>query len=246
MTEQKAFIKNLEIYYKVIGGGEKTLLVLHGWGSKSANWAETAELISKKGVKVIIPDLPGFGKSNKPPYAWNFDEYCLFLKEFTDNLKIEKFCLLGHSFGGALAIKFSLKFPELLNKLFLVSAACVRRKTLKKKILFIISKTFKIFSFVPLIKKAFYKFVVKSDYPSTKGFMRKTYLNIIGEDLTPILENITIPTIIIWGKKDNVTPLRQAELIKSKIKNSKLVVIPQGTHDLERQMPKELAKNITC
>jgi len=246
MTEQKAFIKNLEIYYKVIGEGEKTLLILHGWNSKSANWQKTAELISKKRVRVIIPDLPGFGKSNKPPYAWNIDEYCSFIKEFADYLKINKFYLLGHSFGASLAIKFSLKFPQRLNKLFLVSAACIRRKTLKKKILFLISKVFKIFSFVPLIKKAFYKFIVKSDYLSTKGFMRKTYLNIIGEDLTPILEQIAVPTIIIWGEKDNVTPLRQAELIKSKIKNSKLIIIPQGTHDLERQMPEELVKNITC
>jgi len=246
MIEQKAFIKNLEIYYKVIGEGEKTLLILHGWGSKSANWHKTAELISKKKVKVIIPDLPGFGKSNKPPYVWNFDEYCTFLKEFTDYLKIDRFCLLGHSFGGALAIKFSFKFPQKIIKLFLVSAACIRKKTLKKKALFIVSKIFKIFSFVPMIKKAFYKFIVKSDYPATKGFMRKTYLNIIREDLTPIFEHIKVPTTIIWGEKDNVTPLKQAELIKSKIKNSKLIIIPQGTHDLERQMPEELVKNITC
>ena len=99
---------------------------------------------------------------------------------------------------------------------------------------------------MPLIKKAFYKFIVKSDYPTTRGFMRKTYLNIIGEDLTPILEQITIPTIIIWGEKDNVTPLKQAKLINLKVKKSKLIIVPQGAHDLERQMPKELAKNITC
>jgi pimeloyl-ACP methyl ester carboxylesterase len=246
MIEQKAFIKNLEIYYKVVGEGEKTLLILHGWGSKSANWLKTAELIAKRKIRVIIPDLPGFGKSNKPPYVWNLDEYCSFLKEFTDYLKLDKFCLLGHSFGGALAIKFSLKFSQRINKLFLVSAACIRRKTLKKKVLFIISKVFKIFSFLPIIKKAFYKFIVRSDYPSTKGFMRKTYLNIIREDLSPLLDRVSVPTVLIWGDKDKITPLNQGELIKSKIKKSRLVVIPDGTHDIERHMPEQLAKNVLC
>jgi pimeloyl-ACP methyl ester carboxylesterase len=246
MADQKAFIKNLEIYYKVIGEGDKTLLILHGWGSKSNNWLKTAEFIAKKKVKVIIPDLPGFGKSNKPPYVWNFDEYCSFVKEFADYLKLDKFCLLGHSFGGALAIKFSLKFPRKVSKLFLVSAACIRRKTFKKKALFVISKVFKIFSFVPVIKKAFYKFVVKSDYPSTKGFMRKTYINIIKEDLTPSLDRVSVPTTLIWGDRDNVTPLDQAELIKSKIKRSKLIVVAGGTHDLERTMSEALAKNVSC
>ncbi len=246
MIEQKVFIKNLEIYYKVVGEGEKTLLILHGWGSKKANWLDTAELISKKGIKVIVPDLPGFGNSNKPPYVWDFDEYCSFVKEFADNLRIDRFCLLGHSFGGALAVKFTLKYPEKVKKLFLVAAACIRKKTLKKRILFVVSKVFKVFSFFPIIKKAFYKFIVKSDYLSTKGFMRKTYLNIIEEDLTPSLERITVPTILIWGEKDNITPLDQAELIKSKIKKSKLIIIPGGTHDLERTMSKELAKSVTC
>lgn len=246
MIEQKAFIKNLEIYYKVIGEGEKTLLILHGWGSKSTAWQKTAELIAKKGVKVIIPDLPGFGKSNKPPYVWSLDEYCSFVKEFTDYLKLDKFCLLGHSFGGSLAVKISLRFPDKINKLFLVAAACIRKKTLKKRILFVISKIFKIFSFIPVIKKAFYKFIVKSDYPNIKGFMKKTYLNIIKEDLTDKLKNVIVPTTIIWGENDNVTSLKQGRLINSEIKKSKLIIIPKGAHDLERQMPETLANNILC
>jgi len=251
MLDSKIFVKNLEIFYKVVGEGNplptgRQVLILHGWGSKSDYWLKTAQLMAKRGVKVIIPDLPGFGKSNKPPWPWNLDEYCFFIKEFADSLGLKDFYLLGHSFGGSLAAKLALKYPKRITKLFLVGAACIRKKTFKKKVLLVFSKVFKIFSYIPLFKKAFYKFVVKSDYPNTKGFMKKTYLNIIKEDLINSLEKINIPTIIIWGENDNVIPLKYGQLINSKIKNSKLIVIPHGTHDLERKIPSILAKKILC
>lgn len=242
MQDLKIFVKNLEIYYKTIGEG-KPFLILHGWGSKSDYWLKIGELLAKKGVKVIIPDLPGFGKSNRPPWPWNLDEYCSFVKEFKESLNLGECYLLGHSFGGALAAKYAIKCGG-ISKLFLVGAAIIRKRTIKKKIIFLISKIFKPLSHVPLLKKAFYKFIVKSDYPLTKGFMRKTYLNIIKEDLTSDLGKIKIPTVIIWGDNDVILPVEQGKIINSKIKGSKLIVIKQGSHDLERKMPELLAKKI--
>ena len=136
-------INGLKINYRIIGEG-KPFLILHGWGSQSAKWQKVGELLTSKGLKVIIPDLPGFGESEKPKTVWNLDDYCNFVREFIDFLNLDKFYLLGHSFGGALAVKCSLRFPEKIDKLFLVGAACVRRKSFKVKFLKIISKIFKI------------------------------------------------------------------------------------------------------
>jgi len=251
MTEQKAYIKNLEIYYKIMGergtlpAGRQALLILHGWGSKSDNWVEAGELISKKGFKVIVPDLPGFGKSNKPPVPWTLDDYCSFVEDLAARLGLKKFYLLGHSFGGAVAVKYALKNPEKVDKMFLAGAACIRRKTFKKKALFVFSKVFKIFGFIPLLKKAFYRFFVKSDYPLTKGLMRKTYLNVIKENLSKDIESVRVQTVIIWGQEDNVVPLKYAKEINSKIKGSQLIVIQGAGHDLERRFPKALAEKIS-
>jgi len=238
--ENKTFVKNLEINYKIMGEG-KPFLILHGWGSKNDNWKEVAEKLK---VKVIIPDLPGFGQSSKLPAPWSIDDYCSFVDDFVKSLELDQFYLLGHSFGGTIAAKYSLINPNKIKKLFLVGASCIREKTVKKRALFIFSKIFKLFSYIPLFKKAFYKFVVKSDYPTTKGFMRKTYLNVIKKDLSEEIKNIKISTVIIWGDKDNVVPLKYGKLINSKIKNSKLIIIPEGSHDLERKMPKELSEII--
>ena len=244
MIEKKAIIKNLEINYKILGEG-RPLLILHGWGSRSDNWQRVGELLAEKGIKVIIPDLPGFGKSDRSKKVWSLDDYCDFVQEFIKNLGLEKFSLLGHSFGGSLSIKLSLRFPEKIDRLYLVSAACFRRKSIKKRILFVIAKIFKIFSFIPFLRKAFYKFIVrKSDYSYTDGIMREIYLKVIKQDLSDILEKIKVPTNIIWGEKDNITPLKQARIVNQKIKNSKLIVIPGADHDINTKYPEKLAKAI--
>ncbi len=223
----------------------KTLVILHGWGSSKEKWQKVKENLENNEVNVIIPDLPGFKEKNKIDRPWNLDDYVNWLEDFSQNN--EKFFLLGHSFGGAVALKFTLKHPQKVEKLFLVAASCIRRKTLKKGILAKISKIFKAFSFLPgfsILRKVFYRVFLKSDYPYTKGFMKETYLNIISEDLSGILPLIRPPTVIIWGNKDEATPIKDAHIIKDKIKNSELIVIPGGTHDLERKMPEKLSQTI--
>jgi len=231
-------IKGLKTNYKALGEG-KPLLILHGWGSRSDNWQKVGETLAKNGIKVIIPDLPGFGQSDKPQTAWDLDDYCDFVEEFVKVLNLDKFYLLGHSFGGVLALKLSLRAPEKVAKLFLVSAACIRKKTFKNKLFKFLSKFIKIKT--PFLRKVFYR---KSDYLSTQGVMRDTYLKIIAEDLLNILSQVQADTIIIWGKEDSITPISDARKINSKIKNSKLEILSGFDHDLNLKGPEELAEAI--
>lgn len=238
-------INGLKINYRTIGEG-RPLLILHGWGSQSAKWQRVGEILAEKGIKTIIPDLPGFRESEKPKTAWDLDDYCDFVREFIDFLKLEKFYLLGHSFGGEVAIKYSLRCPEKIDRLFLVAASCLRTRNLKKKLLYIISKIFKIFSFSPFLRKVFYRFIVgKSDYLSIKGVMRDTYLKVIAEDLSSLLSKVQVPTVIIWGEKDDITPLRDAYKINSKIQNSKLEIISGAKHNLHLETPEKLGDRVS-
>jgi len=232
-------VKGLKINYLVMGEG-KPLLILHGWGSKSANWKKVAEMLIGRGVKVIIPDLPGFGESQPPKTVWGLDDYADFVRKFSKKTNLKDFYLLGHSFGGAVAVKYAINFPP--KKLFLVSAACFRKSSFRKRTLRLLAKLFKVFSFIPYARKAFYKFIVKrSDYPYAQGVMKQIYLEAIKQDIGNILDLIKVPTVIIWGDKDKVTPLVQAHLIKDKIKNSKLNIIPNADHDLNYRNSTELA-----
>ena len=96
-----------------------------------------------------------------------------------------------------------------------------------------------------LVRKAFYKFIIKkSDYIYTKGIMKETYLKIISEDLSCHLSFIKVPTVIIWGDKDESTPVKNAYFINQKIKNSKLVIISGAGHNLNQKEPEILVKEV--
>ncbi|MBM3206006.1 MAG: alpha/beta hydrolase [Candidatus Staskawiczbacteria bacterium] len=255
MTEKEIIIKGLKTNYKVFDGSRvggqisESMLILHGWGSNSDRWQQVSdELFSK--FTVVVPDIPGFGKSDVPKEAWCLDNYVEWLLEFTNNVPelSSEFSLLGHSFGGALASKYSIKYAQKVKKLFLVSAAIVRKNAGVKKILYKIAKTVKIFSFLPLysqFRKAVYKFIIrKSDYTYQNGIMKETYLKIILEDLSYKIGFIKVPVVIIWGDKDTSTPYDQATFINKRIFNSKLFVISGAEHALNTKFPKELSQNI--
>lgn len=255
MIERQVFIKGLEVNYKIFKQSQPRqagipFLILHGWGSGSDKWQKVGELLAEKNFKVIIPDLPGFGKSQEPKNAWNLDSYVDFVYDFSNSLPELKneFFLVGHSFSGALASKFAIKYNQKVKKLFLVSAACIREKTLKKQVLEKISKLFKLLSFLPFYefaRKIFYKFVVGGyDYLNVKSSMKETFLNIISENVSNNLPFIRVPTIIIWGDKDALTPLRHAEIISKKIENSKLIVVKEAKHALQISSPEILSEKI--
>ncbi len=223
-------------------------MILHGWGSNSLRWQSAGELISQYGYRVIIPDLPGFGESESLSEPWDTDNYADFAEKFISYFDLKDFYLLGHSFGGAIAVKISIKHAQDIKKLFLVSAALIRKKTAKKNFFSKAAKVAKLFRFLPhygLIRKAVYKFIIrKSDYAYVEGVMKKTYLNIISEDLSLRLPFIKTPVLIIWGNKDEATPVEQCYFIHEQIKNSKLELVMDAGHDLNVKKPELLVEAI--
>lgn len=240
-------INGIKTNYQEFGNG-KPFLILHGWGSNADRWVEVAENIAKNGYKVIVPDLPGFGKSDALQVPWNSNKYVAWIEQFIKELKLGDFYLLGHSFGGALAAKVSVKHAQEVKKLFLVSAAIVRKKTAKKDFSSKVAKAVKVFYFLPLyplFRKAIYKFIIrKSDYMYVEGIMKETYLNVIAEDVSFHTSFIRVPTVIIWGEKDDATPIENGRTVASQIKNSTFVAIPDVGHDLNRKQPEILAEKV--
>lgn len=98
----------------------KTVVLLHGKNFNGAYWKTTIEALTKEGYRVVVPDQIGFGKSSKPTdYQYTFQQLAQNTKAVLDELKINKVYLLGHSMGGMVATRFSLMFPETVEKLIL-------------------------------------------------------------------------------------------------------------------------------
>src|SRR3972149_8626927 len=129
MYQEKLIVINgIETNYKIAGKGDD-VLILHGWGGSSDSWIAIQGSLVKKGYRVIVPDLPGFGKSKTPSAVWGVGDYAKWVNEFLIRLygkKENKFFLIGHSFGGRLSVRYAVNSPERLKKLILVASAGIK------------------------------------------------------------------------------------------------------------------------
>lgn len=242
--EKKINIDGLNINYKSAGFGP-AVLILHGWGAGSDSWLKVQEILARKGYKVIVPDFPGFGKSSEPSSVLGVGDYSEWLRSFAEEVIGEPVFLLGHSFGGRVAIKFVSKYPEKVKKLILCASAGIKPQlTLKQKIFSRLVKIKKVETQSLLAKKVFYSLLGQKDYYQAKGVMKETFKKVIEEDLLIELSRIKVKTLLVWGKKDRMVPVKYAYIFHEKIKNSELKIYPDMDHRPHREVPEKLSETI--
>lgn len=252
MQEKYLEIKDICVRYKVSGSGEP-LLMLHGWGGSADSFdmlieeLEAGEL-EAKGYRIIVPDFPGFGKTEAPDEVWDVNRYRDFVFKFMDVLEIERFFLLTHSFGGRVAIKMAVAFPERIRKMILCASSGIKPKLKWKRKIF---KSFAMFgksifslpllrNFAGFMRKILYKLVGSGDYAKLSGFMKKTFQNVISEDLTSLLSDIQVPTELVWGTLDHKTPLSDGKIMETKIPHARLHIFEGVRHGVHKEVPKKI------
>jgi pimeloyl-ACP methyl ester carboxylesterase len=248
INEKEILINNLRINYKIAGEGEP-LLILHGWDGSSNSWVDVQKILASQGLKVIVLDLPGFGKSKSPFYPWGVADYSELVLKFINKIGLEKVNLMGHSFGGRIAIKFAVSHPEKLKKLILCASAGVKHPlTLSQLIILKISIVGNFFFSKRPLKRLkdiaqnfFYTFLRHKDYIKAKGVMKETLKKVLEEDLKPELFQIKANTLLIWGEKDKAVPLEDAHLMKKSIPQSFLEIIPGASHTPNLEVPEKVA-----
>lgn len=241
----KFFQKQLTIndllinYYACSGSKSPVLLFLHGWRADGQVWFPLLEnFVGENSVYCL--DLPGFGKSELPREPYGVEDYSKIISGFISKLGLENVVVIGHSFGGRIAIKLASKNPDFLRGstsltikgIVLVDSAGFVDRTLPNKLKKIIAKLlkpiFKLTSFHGL-RKSIYRFIGSEDYVATPQ-LRGIYLNVIGEDLSEDMKRIDVPTKIIWGDKDKETPVSSAHKMKNLIHDSELVILNGAGH----------------
>ena len=220
----KITINNLNINYIQYGEG-KDIILLHGWGQNIEMMKPLGDNFSNR-FRITILDLPGFGESEEPHETWTIDKYELFLEEFTKKLKIKKPIVIGHSFGGRLAIRYSARNP--IEKLVLFGSPCIRiseELPLYVKIL----KGLKKLPGMNNIGEYMKKYIGSRDYKAASPIMRQTLVEVVNEDLSKYAREIEEPTLLIWGDRDTEAPLNEAKELEKIMIDAALIVLP-GTH----------------
>jgi len=233
------------------GSGTK-VLVLHGWGSSSEPWEPLAQLLVKQGFEVIVPDLPGFGGSEPPKEVWGIDDYASFIQSFCTELRIAKCHVIAHSFGGRVALRLASTEAIGIDRLILCSSAGLRpsdlRSRLKRLVFYVLSKSGKAAARLPLLtgfqpaaRRILYRGAGEHDYEKAPGVMKDVFIRVVSEDMAGDLPLVGVPTLLIWGENDRLTPIRDGRCMHRLLSGSSLYVIPGTGHNAYRDLPEETA-----
>lgn len=214
------------------------IILLHGWGNNIASWSQNIEPLRNAGFDVINMELPGFDLA-EPNFAWGVPEYAKYVHSRIKKMGIEGQCILmGHSFGGRIAIYLASQYPNEVCKLVLTDAAGVENRFTPKIIAVrIMSFGFKLLDKVPVIRNLSGKLrqfvfgrTASSNYKKASPMMREVLKKVVAINLKSRLKHIKATTLIIWGDKDTITTSHEARTLHKGIKNSKLVWIEGAQH----------------
>ena len=226
-------VDGLTVRCRTAGTGSSVLL-LHGWGGSMDSMATISNELTKT-YTVYSVDLPGHGRSDLPPKPWGTPEFTSCVLRVMDLLDLQSPDIVGHSFGGRLAIHLAALHPERVGRLVLVdSAGVIPPRRLKYRIRVGVAKFAKFLSRYggPLGQKFrnyVYGKVASKDYISA-GPLRDSLVRVVNEDLTPLMPHINKPTLLVWGRNDEDTPVSSALTMQKLITGAQLVVLENAGH----------------
>lgn len=244
----QVIVDSLLTHYETHGKG-KLVLLLHGWGDTAAGLRGLQTELAKK-HKVIALDLPGFGGSQAPETAWGLDDYAYFVDHFLAKIEAKKLkAILGHSNGGAIAIRGMARGWLSADKLVLLASAGIRGEYKGRvKALRMITKAGKALT-APLPKSV--KEKLRGKVYKTVGsdmlvaeHLQETFKKVVTDDVRVDALHLTLPTLIVYGDKDESTPLRYGKMFHEAIKGSQLEVIAGAGHFVHTDEPEKVTKAI--
>lgn len=215
-------IDNLKIHALEEGDGQHMLL-LHGWGC-SVKLMQPIFDYYKQYYHVVMLDLPGFGESEQPHQVWLIDDYVLFIRHVLEYYNMcDQPIMIAHSFGARIALRYALKYE--VFKLVLTGAAGI--KDHHNLMYYLRVYTYKL---LKRINANYANKMGSQDYKDSNAIMRGILVRAVNEDITPLLHQIKVETLLIFGSKDNQTPLWMGKRMAKEMPNATLIVFQGDDH----------------
>jgi pimeloyl-ACP methyl ester carboxylesterase len=232
-----------------------TVLLVHGLGSNAhRDWRKVIPALAAQ-YRVVVLDLPGFGESPAPPQGYSFESLSAALVEVLDRDSVDRAHVIGHSLGGAVSLYFAHAYPQRVQRLVLVDVAGILLKSVYVHHVSRVSTPEVGFSPLDklmnrvddringvsrhILQHLENKFDFSSwlaDNPEVRvpllGRFTQTdaALGLIEHDFTRAIRETRLPTTIIWGRNDDVSPIRVGKLLAGRMPDARLRVIERAGH----------------
>jgi pimeloyl-ACP methyl ester carboxylesterase len=243
-------VAGIRMHYLAEGpaGGQPVVLV-HRLGSRAEDWADLAPYLVRAGYRVYVPDLPGYGRSQKPPdFSYSIHDEAAIVASFLDALGLKQVDLGGWSMGGGIAQHVAFDHPNRIRKLMLFDAAGLNEPVVFDTRLFTPENAEQLSQFEALLSPhpvEAPRFITRDilKYFQRNGWVIKRAMASIltRKDATDaILPQLKMPVLIVWGAEDRILPVSQGETMHRLVPQSELDIVPGCGH----LAPKECAVEV--
>jgi len=254
MKEKFITINGNNIRYLESGNSEKTIVLVHGLGASAERYEYVIPEFSKH-YRVIVPDLIGFGYSDKPLVDYTTEFFADFLSSFLKKLDLNKINIIGSSLGGQITAKYVSTHSDNIDHLVLVSPSGIMKSSTPALDAYVMAA---LYPDLEVAKNAFQMmaggtrqvnqkviedFVKRMKLPNAKMAFMSTLLGLKNAELiTKSLKKISVPTLIIWGEHDPVIPIQYADDFVSSIQDCRFYMMDNSGHTPYVDDPKRFSQ----
>lgn len=237
---RSAQVAGYRVHYLAEGpSGGPVVVLVHGLGGRADDWRELAPWLAKAGFRVYMPDLPGYGRSEKPAdFSYSVPDEGGVVVGFLDALGLKQVDLGGWSMGGWIAQKIAFEHPERVRRLMLFDSAGIYQKPDWDTGLFTPKTAAELdqleallMPHTPKVPAFIERDILRHSRKNAWVIHRAMGTMLTGRDATDsLLPQLRMPVLIVWGGEDHITPVSQGEKIHQLVPQSQLEVFPGCGH----------------
>jgi pimeloyl-ACP methyl ester carboxylesterase len=254
VANREVTVRGIRVHYEVEGpAGGPAVVLIHGLGGRAEDWRNLAPYIARAGFRLYLPDLPGYGRSEKPTdFSYSVRDEADVVVGFLDALGLKQVDLGGWSMGGAIVQHVAADHPERVRRLMLFDSAG----------LFVLP-AWKVELFTPQSAAELDQlYALLMPNPSKiPGFVARDILRVsderawiihralatmlTGRDATDkLLPELKMPVLIVWGGEDRIMPVSQGETMHGLVQESEIDVVPGCGHLAPGQCAPQMERQV--
>jgi pimeloyl-ACP methyl ester carboxylesterase len=254
MDEKFVTVNRNKIRYLEDGKSDQNILLLHGLGGYAERWSNAMPFLAKK-FHLYVPDMIGYGQSDKPTADYTPEYFVKFVFDFMEAVGIKNTVMMGTSLGGQVVIECAATQLPTIKKIILISPAGIMRKSTPTLDAYTMAA---LYPSKETVKTAYQmmvgpgkqvseisieRFITNMSRPNAKMAFLSTLLGLKNApDIYDKLEKITVPTMLIWGKEDNLIPFEYSQQFILSINNCKFVPMEGCGHSPYVEAPEKFSE----